>query len=61
MGLLKELLKETMPKASLQVVILIFVQKFVVYFIADMYTWHQQLDGRIWGQILLSLSGVIPK
>lgn len=60
-GLLRELLKERMPKASLRVVILIFVQKCVVYFIADVYTWHQQLDGRIWGRILLSLSGVIPK
>lgn len=59
-GLLWELLKERMPKASLQVVILIFVQKSVVYFLANMYTWHQQLDGRIWGRILLSLSGVIP-
>lgn len=26
-----------------------------------MYTWHQQLAGRIWGWILLSLSGEIPK
>lgn len=48
-----------MPRARLKVVILISVQKVIVYFtIANMYTWHQQLAGIILGQILLSLKGV---
>lgn len=44
-----------MPRAELKVVILISVQKVIVYFtIANMDTWHQQLAEIILGQILLS-------
>lgn len=45
-----------MPKAQRKVVVLISVQKIIVYFtIANVYTWHQQLPGIIWDQILLLL------
>lgn len=45
-----------MPRAELQVVTLVSVQKGIVYFpIADMYTRHRQLAALSGGQILLSL------
>lgn len=45
-----------MPKAECKVVVLISVQKIIVYFtLANVYTWHQQLPGIIWDQILLLL------